>query len=133
MRRLDGVRKYFGFLLVILMLTAVISGCGSEDKYVKLVKSGSLDMAPNVPIGKAFGQFFANDKWRSFESTEGDRVVEFTGDCTWYGKEAKMLIQFKVYENTNRFEVGYVEIGKDKLNRIESTSVIEKVLSEYKK
>ena len=133
------------------------------DKNVQLVRNGTLKMNPNVPIGKAFDQYVAlgvrNEKenrfssssfrrcitsspvlcrrwiaceWKSFTSTENKSVVEFNGDCSWYNAPAKMTIQFIIVEE-NAFNLEYVGINDVAMNLFESTGIVEKVLSEYKK
>ncbi|MBE8948987.1 MAG: hypothetical protein SR3Q1_00080 [Quinella sp. 3Q1] len=121
-------------IISLLLVGIFIAGCGGEkyDKNVQLVRNGTLKMNPNVPIGKAFDQFFANGKWKSFTSTENKSVVEFNGDCSWYNAPAKMTIQFIIVEE-NAFNLEYVGINDVAMNLFESTGIVEKVLSEYKK
>ena len=66
-------------IISLLLIGIFIAGCGGEkyDKSILLVRNGTLKMNPNVPIGKAFDQFFANGKWQSFISTENKTFVEF--------------------------------------------------------
>ena len=34
-------------------MSVLVAGCG-DDKYVQSVKNGTMYMAPNAPVGKAF-------------------------------------------------------------------------------
>ena len=120
--------RRFLALLLILMSLLVTSGCG-DDKYVTLVKGGTLQMAPDVKIGKAFDNFFGNTKWKSFESTDGKRVVEFVGDCTWNNKEAECCVQFIILSDMT-FELGAVTINDVEMNRLESMGIVNKALTD---
>ena len=120
--------------VISLMLVSIfMAGCGGEkyNKTIQLVRNGTLQMNPNVPIGKAFDQFFANGQWKSFTSTENKTVVEFNGDCTFYNAPAKMKVQFIV--NGNAFNLEYVDINGVSMNLFESAGIVEKILSEYRK
>lgn len=120
--------------LISLMLVSIfMAGCGGEkyNKTIQLVRNGTIKMNPDVPIGKAFDQFFSNGQWKSFTSTENKTVVEFNGDCTFNNAPAKMKVQFIV--DGKSFNLDYVSINDVSLNLFESAGVIGKVLSEYKK
>ena len=120
--------------VISLMLVSIfMAGCGGEkyNKTIQIVRNGTLKMNPNVPIGKAFDQFFANGQWKSFTSTENKTVVEFNGDCTFYNAPAKMKVQFIV--NGNAFSLEYVDINGVSMNLFESAGIVEKILSEYRK
>ena len=95
--------KLLTSLTVFLLTACLLAGCGGDDKYVSMVKNGSMDMAPNVKIGKAFDDFFGNPQWKSFVSTDNERIVEFSGNCTFANKPAHCKIQF-VIQQDNRFQ-----------------------------
>lgn len=118
-------QKVIGLMFMCLMLV-MLSGCG-DDKYVQSVKNGSMQMEPNVKIGVAFGNFFSDTDWKSFESKDGQRVVEFNGKCTWENKPAKCRVQF-VFNGENSFELGAVSINDVSMNRIQSLAIIKKAL-----
>ena len=125
--------KKSAILLCIAFLTVAImtAGCGDNyDKTVLVVRNGTFYMNPDVPVGKAFDQFFANGKWKSFTSTENETIVEFNGECTWYNSPANMKVQFNV-EGTS-FLLRYVDINGVKMNFDDSIAIMDKVLSEYK-
>lgn len=66
----------------LLVVGIFVSGCGGEkyDSNVKIVRNGSVGNYPNVPVGKAFDQFFSKGNWRSFTSTDNLTIVEFVGE-----------------------------------------------------
>ena len=71
--------KLLILVMILSLMSVLVAGCG-DDKYVQSVKNGTMYMAPNAPVGKAFDQFFKNGKWKSFVSDKNDRIVEFTGE-----------------------------------------------------
>lgn len=44
-------------VMILSLISILVAGCG-DDKYVQSVKNGTMYMAPNAPVGKAFDQFF---------------------------------------------------------------------------
>lgn len=124
-------RKKLIFIVVIISLMSVLfAGCG-DDKYVQTVKNGSLDMAKGVPIGKAFDQFFSNEKWESFVSENNERIVEFNGECRWNNNPATCCVQFRIL-NDSRFEVSYLDINGVSMNWWDSSGILNKVFQQYK-
>ncbi len=132
-------RNLVAFLLLTLMAAVLFCGCSTgaalqndveslfDDKYVSTVKQGYLQMAPNRAIGEAFGNFFGNPKWRSFESTDHQRVVEFTGQCTWDNKPADCKMQF-VFKDETEFETGAVSINGTDLNVLQTAVIMAKIM-----
>lgn len=95
------------FVVVALFVVFIIC-FGSSN--VDLVKNGTLKAYPDENIGVAFENFFANPTWEEFTSEDGDKIVEFNGDCYWYGEPENCCIQFKIYDD-NSFEIAYAEVG----------------------
>ena len=126
------MKKFFKLLSFLVLSSLFLIGCSGTgyDANVRLVREGHLNMNPGVPIGKAFDQFFINDSWKSFTSTENEKIVEFKGDCTFFNAPVTMKIQFKL--SGNEFEVKYVGMDDIDLDYFEGLGVVEKVLSEYR-
>ncbi len=121
-----NIKKTYIVLLVIITALA-LSGCGKDDKYVQVVKEGTMYMAPNIKIGKAFDKFFKSSEWKSFVSTDNRRVVEFHGDFKWKDKPAKLGIQFVIHPD-NTFEMGAMTVNDVNMNTNDSASILHKVL-----
>lgn len=125
-------QKIFSVVISSLLMLTLFTGCGnSYDADVLTVREGHFDGYPNVPIGKAFDQFFVNGHWESFKSTTNQTIVEFTGDCNWNNIPAKLKMQFTV--TGQRFEVNYFAIDNNPVTVVEGIASIEKILSEYRK
>lgn len=129
-------------IFLVVSVSGILTGCSSigvskiknevmslfDDEYVTIVKKGHLQMAPNVTIGEAFADFFGDPKWESFNSTDGQRVVEFTGNCSWKDEPAKCRMQFIVNPDKRTFETGAVSINGDNLNVLETAVIMAKIL-----
>lgn len=121
--------KLFVFAALLILVTALIAGCG-HDKYVKVVREGSFSSYPNVKIGDAFDQFFADEEWKSFESDKGQRIVDFKGRLQYRGEDADFHMQFILYKDDS-FEVEYAAINDKPLNLLLYGALIEKVMESY--
>lgn len=117
-------------VMILSLMSVLVAGC-SDDKYVQSVKNGTMYMAPNAPVGKAFDQFFKNGKWKSFVSDKNDRIVEFTGECNWNNKPAKLTAQFKLYKD-NSFELAYLDINGNPTTVLDGLDIMQKILHQYR-
>lgn len=102
------------------------SALNLESKDVKLVKQGTLQLAPNMKIGAALDKFFPDGEWTSFKSTDNKRIAEYTGTCTWNGKESKCEIQFLITDDKT-FKVWTIAMNGSELNTIEQAGVLHKI------
>ena len=119
---MENKKKLIFIVVIISLMSVLFAGCG-DDKYVQTVKNGSLDMAKGVPIGKAFDQFFSNEKWESFVSENNERIVEFNGECRWNNNPATCCVQFRV---------SYLDINGVSMNWWDSSGILNKVFQQYK-
>lgn len=67
-----------------------------KDKFIQTVKNAHPESFSGCTYGKAFDEFFTSPQWDYFESTNGQNVVEFTGECTYAGAPTKARMQFTV-------------------------------------
>ena len=113
-------------VVVILILSAIFS-----TDYVDVVKDGMLYyISDDETVGEAFEDFFANPEWESFETEDGEIIVEFNGECEFYGDEADCCIQFEVDEDGEEFEVVYIDIDGESMNDFEIVSILEAIYEE---
>ena len=125
-------QRYLMVFIALLTLSSVMfSGCSLlEDKHVTLVKEGTMEIVPNVKIGKAFDQFFSDGKWEYFVATDNSKVVEFTGTSRWQDKPAKAKVQFVILNDT-RFQLWTIEINGDNMRDSDAIAVMKKILTQY--
>ena len=124
---MTSVKFRIALAIMLTTLTLMTAGCG-DDKNVTLVKKGTMQMEPNIEIGKAFDKFFGNPKWKSFKSTDNQQIVEFNGDCTWNDRPAKCKMQFIILNN-ERFELHYVGINGNDMTKLEGSAIMHKALT----
>ena len=112
-----------GILLAIGLLWALSDAFGNSA--IASVKKGHFSGWPNVTVGDAFEDFFADTKWKSFKDGD-DTIVEFTGECTWYDKPADAKIQFTV--DDEKFEITYFSIDGNTFNTLEIAAILSKIM-----
>ena len=94
-------------------------------EYNKMVKEGHLEKYPKKEIGKAFENFFSSTEWTSFKSSDGERIVEFTGKCMYMDEKVTARIQFTIEDDT--FEVTYLAFNDVPQTKIMLWALMEKV------
>ena len=67
-----------------------------KDKFIQTVNHAHPESFSGCTYGKAFDEFFTSPQWDYFESTNGQDVVEFTGECMYAGSPTKARMQFTV-------------------------------------
>ena len=100
------------------------------DKYVDIVKEGSMYYFPDETVEEAFDDFFANPEWESFISEDGDRIVEFNGTCEYYGEYENLCMQFTVDVDTSEFEITYVDIAGESFSDEDIEYILDTIFSE---
>ncbi len=69
------IKHFFCVMISTLLTITLFAGCGSKyDENVMTVREGHFDGYPDVPIGAAFDQFFADGQWESFTSTSNETI-----------------------------------------------------------
>jgi len=66
-------------LMFVCLIGLVLSGCGSGNSDLVLVKDGTMGGYETTTIGRAFESSFDNPQWEAFETEKGERIVQFTG------------------------------------------------------
>lgn len=100
------------------------------DPYVRMVKEATHS-SYGIEYGKAFDRFFSSPSWRSFDSTSGQKVVEFTGRFTYSGSPATAKIQFVLDIQGGTFTAYYLSINDVSQNKLMLSAMIQKVFESY--
>ena len=116
------------FCVMILLTALLVGGCGDD---VSTVRDGTMNMAPDVPIGKAFNQFFDKGSWKSFTSTEHERIVEFNGENKIFDETVNTKIQFKLKDD-DTFSLEYFGVDGESLPNESAMVILETILESYK-
>ena len=98
-------------LLVVIIATSVRSSDGENDKYVQIVKEGTLEAYPQMTVGKAFDNYLDKPKWESGLSDNNERFVNVRGGILYYSKDAEIIVQFIVDEKSGAFQYNACEIN----------------------
>lgn len=101
-----------------------------DNKYVQGVKNARPEQYPDKNYGDAFAGFFGSPAWKYFDATTGEKVVEFTGFCTYQDVEVKARLQFIISEDGKTFEIGALSFNDVPQNQLIKTSLLEKAFSE---
>lgn len=75
---------------MMIICTLLLISCNSEkdsksnwnDKYVQLVKNGTLEFDQTLKVGDALDNYFLfkNKRWRELKTTQGRNIVQFEAD-----------------------------------------------------
>ncbi|MET3290926.1 UNVERIFIED_CONTAM: Ca2+/Na+ antiporter [Brevibacillus sp. OAP136] len=98
-----------------------------DNKYVLGVKNGYPENYPDKTYNQAFENFFGNPNWKYFNATTGEKVVEFTGYCTYQNVEVKAKIQFILSTDETSFEVGALSFNDVPQNELTKASLLKTV------
>ena len=115
-------------IISLLLVGMLVGGCGNDD--VSSVRDGTMNMAPGVPIGKAFDQAFDKGSWKSFTSTENERIVEFNGENKLLDETVKTQIQFKLSDD-DTFSLEYVGVDGEGLPNEAAVVLMKTILFSY--
>ncbi len=100
-----------GVILVVVVVYYALSSGGTGDKYIQIVKDGTLDAYPQMTVGEAFDGYLDNPKWESGLSEDKQRFVNVKGGILYAEKEAEIVVQFFVNEKDDSFKYNACEIN----------------------
>ena len=104
------------FIAIFEIVALVICfNFGNNVGAVISVKGGSPYPYPDITYEQAFEDYFENPTWKACGQDEDDnKIVKFTGTCSYFGTNAVTEIKFKIYEDQESFIVSSVKInGED--------------------
>lgn len=102
----------------------------SADQYIQMVVTGYRVEDPEHSYGEAFDAFFASPHWKFFVSEEDEKVVEFTGDCTYQDAPVTACIQFIINEMDNTFEATWLDFNGVPQNTLTLNALITTAFEE---
>ncbi|MCL2187765.1 MAG: zinc ribbon domain-containing protein [Defluviitaleaceae bacterium] len=108
--------KLIGGIITIIIVVAgawlinnVILG-GGGNQPINVVRNGYFEAFPNLSVGRAFNNFYADANWSSFEDARGN-MVRFTGSAEWMGQPATFTWYFRVQGTS--FELAAIQLDGD--------------------
>ncbi len=114
-------------ILLVVIGVYVTSSGGASDKYIQVVKEGTLDGYPQMTVGEAFDSFLADPEWESGISDADERFVNVKGGITYYDEDAEILVQFIVDEENNLFQYNACEINGVPQNNLVFWNLLETI------
>lgn len=84
----------------------------SPAQYIQMVTGGYRIDDPEFTYGDAFNSFFSSPHWEFFISEDDEKIVEFTGDCTYRDTPVTACIQFVIYEEDETFEAVWLDFNE---------------------
>jgi len=115
-----------GCAIIIVILIAVASSGGS-DRYVSMVKNGTLSAYPQMTVGTAFDNFMRNAKWKSLKAEDGNNYVNVSGTILYLDKEVEAVVQFLVDAEDGSFEYYACEFNGIPQNNLIFWALLEKI------
>ena len=113
----------------IIVLIICINSANSAGA-VDAIKNGSPNKYPNITYEEAFDNFFQNPEWKSAgKDDEGNKLVKFTGNCTYFDEYSSAVVTFTVYDDT--FTVSSIKMNGQELGVILTNALIDRVFDEY--
>lgn len=123
------IPKALVYAVEIIILIVCINSANSLG-VVNLVKKSTHDGYPDITYEEAFENFFDNPEWkRAGKDEEGNKLVKFTGECTYSDEAASVVITFTLYDDT--FTVSSLKMNGQELGLFLTELMIEKVFEEY--
>lgn len=117
-------------MLVLITVGPIFSG-GGNDKYVKMVKNGTLEAYPQMTVGEAFDGYLSKPKWESGISEDDERFVNVKGGIKYYDKDAELAVQFFITdEKEGSFEYHACEINGVPQNNFVVLGLFETIYGE---
>ena len=105
-------------ILLVIVVVFTLSSGGTGDKYVQLVRDGTLAAYPQMTVGEAFNGFLSNPKWESIRSDDEVRFVNVSGGIIYDEEEAEIVVQFIVDEENESFQYYACEINNIPQNNL---------------
>ena len=105
-------------ILLVIVVVFTLSSGGTGDKYVQLVRDGTLEAYPQMTVGEAFNGFLSNPKWESVRSDDEVRFVNVSGGIIYDDEEAEIVVQFIVDEENESFQYYACEINNIPQNNL---------------
>ncbi|WP_314303935.1 hypothetical protein [Brevibacillus parabrevis] len=112
---------------LITPIDRALSQFSAQQKYVDMVREGHFAAHTDQKIGDAFDKFFGSPRWSAFDSDTGQKIVEFTGDCTYLEQKVKARMQFVVNPETGSFEIHTIGFNDIPQNRLMQAALLAKV------
>lgn len=114
---------------IILVLVLFLSAC-SDSSEIKMIKESKLNINPEKTIGAAVDDFFGSPKWEKLVAADGLTYVNVSGKMFFMEKEVDGVLQFKISENGEDFEVSSFEMNEIPQNKLMLAGLLNEMFKE---
>lgn len=115
-------------IVLVLAVMVTLSSGGRGDKYVQLVRDGTLEAYPQMTVGEAFDGFLSDPKWESGLSDDNVRFVNVRGGALYFGEEAELAVQFIIVdEKEGSFQYNACEVDGTPQNNLVFWGLLETI------
>lgn len=115
-------------IVLVLAVMVTLSSGGRGDKYVQLVRDGTLEAYPQMTVGEAFDGFLSDPKWESGLSDDNVRFVNVKGGALYFGEEAELAVQFIIVdEKEGSFQYNACEVDGTPQNNLVFWGLLETI------
>lgn len=101
-------------------------------RMIRSVKGGHPMEYPNITYEEAFSHFYSGSVWEN-ASSGNTKIVRFTGNCSYDGKPAKIVLNYWVDESGSSFRLHDGTINGTTANFLELNALDQTPFREYKK
>lgn len=119
----------FGAMFLALVLYLTPSG----NEYIEMVKNGTPNDSNEITYGEALDNFFSEPDWKYYKTSDGEKIVEFTGNCKYHGESAELCFQFHISDDNESFTIEHFEIDGKSKSIWSAGAALEAAFSDYRK
>ena len=106
--RLSATKSITSAITALIVCVGLFIWLNSMNlRLVRSVSNAHPYAYPGITYEEAFGKFYSNPKWED-ASTSSTKIVRFTGDCTYNGKKATVVMNFWVGDKEFRLHDGTI-------------------------
>ena len=120
MKKAPIILAAIGIVIAVVIFLSLLGGSGP----VELVKDGKLNAYPDETVGEAFGDFFSDPEWSTYED-DGETYVKFTGGCYYDDEEVDVKIVFLV--DGEEFEIDSAKVDGREMAYVELIALLNEI------
>ena len=90
-----------GVAVSVVLIVEVFMGIGKVNSSIRIEKVKGLVFSNDydIPIGEVMDDYLADEHWKYFKGSNGEKVVEVSGKMMYDGQEVTARLQFIVNDN----------------------------------
>ena len=131
------IRRFIlkGAAVIVAITVIAIVVITNQDFFLNLIQPGMgvrtaylTQYSEDVTVEEAFGNFFDNPKWNTYQQ-DGYTYVVFTGSCEYLGERADARITFQI--TGEQFRTEQLDLNGVEQNDLILYAMLAKIYEEY--